>query len=311
MIRSFEPPLPAASGLLKSCVRALVRQSRRVLVTSVAARKAFLRIGVCASKIVVWRPGVEASMFAPSKRSAALRERWGVSDARPAVIYAGAMSDDRGARRLLSLELALRRTRPMHQLIVAGDGPSRNEVQARCPNAIFMGAVPRHRDAGGARVRRSLRVSERSSLHESCGARGAGVGSACRRDGKRKRARTRGSNRRRVVCRSHADFIVETAGIVRTDARRKAMGIAAREYAMRQEWDEGLTRGVRRIPRRGGGVTRSARSRASLHFAEPTLLTRTAPSWLQRGASRESCSSAWRGHPARGQPSRRRHCARS
>ncbi len=68
----------------------LVRQSRRLLVTSMAARKAFLRAGVSASKIVVWRPGVDASMFAPSKRSAVLRERWGVSDARPAVIYAGA-----------------------------------------------------------------------------------------------------------------------------------------------------------------------------------------------------------------------------
>ena len=52
-----------------------------------------------------------------------LRERWQVSDSRPAVIYAGALSEEKSARRLLSLEMGLLRSNPMHRLIVVGDGP--------------------------------------------------------------------------------------------------------------------------------------------------------------------------------------------
>jgi alpha-1,6-mannosyltransferase len=56
-----------------------------------------------------------------------------------------------------------------------------------------------------------------------------------------------GSARERVtestarICRSNADFIVETAALVRTDARRRAMGMAARKYATHQDWSAGLT----------------------------------------------------------------------
>jgi glycosyltransferase involved in cell wall biosynthesis len=221
-------------------LRVLIRQSRRLLVTSLAARNAFLRVGVRASTMMVWRPGVDAAMFAPSKRSAELRAHWGVSDERPAVLYAGSLSDDRGARRLLAMELALRRTRPMHQLVVAGDGPSRNELQARCPDAIFLGAVP-HADmarifaSADVFVYPSEAISTNLALLE---AQASGLpvvvmerGSACERT----------SESSALVCRSHADFVVGTATLVRTNERRRAMQAAAREYAGSQEWSMGLT----------------------------------------------------------------------
>ena len=239
MILSCDPPGPCAGAVWKSCVRMLAHHSVRVLVTSVAARNAFLRTGVCASKIVNWRPGVEASEFAPSKRASALRRRWGVSDARPAIIYAGAISSDRGARRLLSLELGLRRTRPMHQLIVVGDGPARHEVQARCPNAIFEGVIP-HADMPAVLASCDLYVCPSDAVSTNLAvleAQASGLPVVVMEKGS---ARERIGSSAGVVCRSSADLIVETAGIVRTDARRKAMGIAAREYAMRQHWSDGL-----------------------------------------------------------------------
>ena len=240
VIGSFHPPAPETSGLFRAYLRALVRQTRRLLVTSVSAREMFVGAGIRPSKIVLWRPGVDTSMFAPSKRSSVLRERWGVSDARPAVIYAGALSDDRGARRLLSLEVALHRTRPMHQLIVAGDGPSRDQVQARCPNAIFLGSVPR------AEMPQILASADLYVCPSESISTGLAVLEA-QASGLPAVVMARGSAAERVaestarVCRSHADFIVETAALVRTDARRAAMGLAAREYAKQQEWAEGLT----------------------------------------------------------------------
>ena len=239
IIGSFRPPTQATSGLIIGYIRALVRQSHRLLVTSTAAREAFRRSGIRSSKIMVWRPGVDASIFSPSRRSAMLRERWGVSDTKPAVLYAGALSDDRGARRLLSLELALRRSQPMHQLIVAGDGPSRNAVQARCPNAIFMGAVPR---ANMPEVFASadLFVYPSEAISTNLGvleAQASGLPVVVMEGGS---ARERTSNETAAVCRSHSEFIVATAMLVRTDERRKAMAIAAREYAKAQNWAAGL-----------------------------------------------------------------------
>jgi glycosyltransferase involved in cell wall biosynthesis len=240
VIGSFQPPTQATSGLFISYVRALVRQSRRLLVTSMAAREAFLRAGVAGSRIMVWRPGVDASIFSPSRRSAVLRERWGVSDAKPAVLYAGALADDRGARCLLSLELALHRTRPMHQLVVAGDGPSRNAVQARCPNAIFLGAVPRA-DMPAVLASADLFVYPSEAISTNLGvleAQASGLPVVVMEGGS---ARERTSNQTAIACLSHADFIVATAMLARTDERRKVMGIAAREYAKAQKWTAGLT----------------------------------------------------------------------
>ena len=137
------PEVPATIGSVqRAYLHALASRCRRLLVSSMTARTAWLRAGIGASKLIVWRPGVHSTTFAPSGRSAVLRERWGVSDTRPAVLYAGEISDERGAQRLLSLEVELHRTRPMHRLIVAGDGRHRHALQVRCPNAIFMGAVP-------------------------------------------------------------------------------------------------------------------------------------------------------------------------
>ena len=240
VIGSFQPHASPTSGLFNAYLRGLVRQTRRLLVTSLAARTTLIGAGINTSKVVLWRPGVDTSMFAPSKRSSALRERWGVSDARPAVIYAGAVSNDRGARRLLSMEVALHRVRPMHQLIVAGDGPNRNELQARCPNAIFMGALSR---AAMPEVLASADIfvcpSEASSTNLAVlEAQAAGLPVVVMEGGS---ARERVTDTTARVCRSHADFIVETAALVRTDTRRTAMALAARKYAKQQDWAAGLT----------------------------------------------------------------------
>lgn len=240
VLASFPAPTQAATATCLTYMRTLVRQVRRVLVTSLVARNAFMRAGVKGGKMIIWNPGVDTTVFAPSMRSDIRRERWGVSAARPAVIYAGALSDDRGAQLLRSMEVALHRTRPMHQLIVAGDGPMRSEMQARCPNAIFLGVVPR---AEMPEVLASADVyvcpSEASSTNLAVlEAQASGLPVVVMERGS---ARERVGERSAIICRAPADFIVETAALVRTDARRRAMRIAAREHALLQEWAPGLT----------------------------------------------------------------------
>jgi glycosyltransferase involved in cell wall biosynthesis len=239
VVASLPPRATTAGNVHRTYLRVLVRRCRKLLVTSMTARTAFLRAGVCASKLIVWRPGVDTSMYTASKRSVTLRERWEVSDSRPAVIYAGEISDDRGAQRLLSLELELHRTRPMHRLIVAGDGRNRDELQARCPNAIFMGQVPPAKmpellASGDLFVCPNETNSTNLAVLE---AQACGLPVVLMERGS---ARERVSLSTSIVCRSQADFIVETAALIRTGERRRAMGFAARDHAARQAWQSGL-----------------------------------------------------------------------
>jgi glycosyltransferase involved in cell wall biosynthesis len=150
------------------------------------------------------------------------------------------VSDDRGADLLRTLEVALHRTRPMHQLIVAGDGRNRDETQARCPNAIFLGAVPYAKMPeilASADVYVCPNQASSSNL-TVLQAQASGLPVIVMERGS---ARERIADTSAIVCRGYADFIVETAALVRTDARRRAMSVAAREFAMRQEWAPGLT----------------------------------------------------------------------
>jgi phosphatidylinositol alpha 1,6-mannosyltransferase len=234
------PTLSAtASAVHHAYLRLLIRQCRKLLVTSMSARSALLRAGIPASKLIVWRPGVDAVMFDASKRSGALRDRWAVSDTRPAVLYAGGISDERGAQRLLSLEAELHRTRPMHRLIIAGDGANRSALQTRCPNAIVMGEVPR------AQMPEVLASSDLFVSPNETSSTNLAVLEA-QASGLPVVVMERGSGRERVslstsiVCRSQADFVVETAALVRTGERRRAMGFAARHFAVTQEWATGL-----------------------------------------------------------------------
>ena len=235
VIASLPPPLVAEGPLRQVYTRALLRQIRRLLVTSMTARARFIRAGIDSGKIIAWRPGVDTSLFAPRKRSNELRERWGVSDTRPAVVYAGALSHNRGARLLRSMEVELYRTRPMHRLIVAGDGPAFRELRAACPKAFFIGAVP-HGEMPRVLASADVYVCPNETDSTNLAvleAQASGLPAVVMTRGS---AHERVGDTSAVVCRDDADFIVETAALIRTDLRRGTMGVAAREHALRREW---------------------------------------------------------------------------
>ena len=120
----------------------------------------------------------------------------------------------------------------MHQLIVAGDGPSRNELQARCPNAIFMGCTAARRDARGARIRRSLCLPERSGSTNLgvLEAQASGLPVVVMEGGSA-RERVADTTARRVplVMPISSSKPQRSSGPTRAEKR---WGIAARKYAM-------------------------------------------------------------------------------
>src|SRR5262245_34427210 len=81
--------------LLRRYVTWSYDKCEQIFAPSEATRSVLIRAGIDASKIDLWRRGVSTQLFNPSKRSAALRQQWGVSDARPAILYVGRVSKEK------------------------------------------------------------------------------------------------------------------------------------------------------------------------------------------------------------------------
>jgi glycosyltransferase involved in cell wall biosynthesis len=128
-------------NLMQQYMRWPYGQCDRIFVPSEATRAMLVRGHIESSKIEIWRRGVETTRFDPERRSTALRERWGVSDARPALLYVGRTSREKGLALLGPLTRSLTEAGTPHRLIIVGDGPMRRELQQTCPDAIFTGTL--------------------------------------------------------------------------------------------------------------------------------------------------------------------------
>lgn len=83
--------------------------------------------------------GVDTQLFDPARRSAALRESWGAAEQDPVVLHVGRLAPEKNLATLVEAFEALRQIQPRARLVLVGDGPSRAELQARLPDALFAG----------------------------------------------------------------------------------------------------------------------------------------------------------------------------
>jgi glycosyltransferase involved in cell wall biosynthesis len=79
-------------ALTQRCLRWPYGKCARVLVPSEYTRRQVAGGSGDSPTIVVWPRGVDTQLFTPAKRSLALRERWHVSDRRPALLYVGRLA---------------------------------------------------------------------------------------------------------------------------------------------------------------------------------------------------------------------------
>lgn len=107
----------------------------------------FLRSRAFANISVLSR-AVDVELFNPSRRDAALRERWGVAEDGLAVIHVGRLAAEK------NLDLAVRAFREIERvhrdarLVVVGDGPERGRLADANSDFVFAGM---HRDEALAR----------------------------------------------------------------------------------------------------------------------------------------------------------------
>jgi len=153
LVGSFHTDLSAYTRLLSGSARlgALMREymrwmyghCRRVMVPSESTRSLMVAAKCPADRIRIWSRGVDTQLFAPERRSQQLRDEWRVSADRPALLYVGRLSKEKGLALLPQLQRALRARAVDHRLIIAGDGPLRRYLSSECPDAVMTGPLGR------------------------------------------------------------------------------------------------------------------------------------------------------------------------
>jgi glycosyltransferase involved in cell wall biosynthesis len=88
--------------------------------------------------------GVDTQRFHPAHRSLALREGWGVAPQDLVVLSVGRLAAEKNLGLLIQAYEAMRAIQPRTRLVVVGDGPEREALQARCPSALLVGAQRGH-----------------------------------------------------------------------------------------------------------------------------------------------------------------------
>jgi glycosyltransferase involved in cell wall biosynthesis len=90
-------------------------------------------------RIVVVARGVDTQLFDPARRSQTLRQQWGAAEGDGVVLYVGRLAAEKNLDALLQAFAAMRQLNPRLRLVLVGDGPLRERLGQRCPEAVFAG----------------------------------------------------------------------------------------------------------------------------------------------------------------------------
>jgi glycosyltransferase involved in cell wall biosynthesis len=134
---------PRLGVLMREYMRWLYGKCTRVLVPSEHTRRLLIAAKANPDRIEVWPRGVDATLFCPSKRSAALRDLWHVADRRPALLYVGRVSREKGLIQLPAISDRLHAMGLEHRFVIVGDGPLLPTLRASLPDAVFTGVLSR------------------------------------------------------------------------------------------------------------------------------------------------------------------------
>ena len=252
MVGSFHTDLAAYTALLSGSRRlgALMREymrwpygrCKRVLAPSSHTRELFIQAKGNPAKVDIWPRGVDTALFSPEKRSAQRRVEWHVADNRPALLYVGRVSREKGLDGLPALSRQLHAMHCEHRVIVAGEGPMLETLKRDMPDAVFTGVLSRE---AVAEVFASADLFVFPSRTDTAGnvvleAQASGLPVVISGEGGPRENMVAGTTG--VVCHSEESgrWARAIADVLGDRARHAAMGRAAREYALTRRWSESL-----------------------------------------------------------------------
>lgn len=129
-------------GFMKKPIAAYLRKfHNRALATLVPTEDLRRELGAQGfENLHVVSRGVDTRLFAPGRRSQALRGRWGVTSDAPVALYVGRLAPEKNLPQVIEAFEAMRLRMPAARLVMVGDGPERKDLQNCHPHILFAGA---------------------------------------------------------------------------------------------------------------------------------------------------------------------------
>lgn len=122
-----------------SYLRAFHRRTAATLVPSSALAAELAGAGVPGVRVV--GRGVDAALFSPQQRQAALRHTWGAGPDDPVCLYVGRLAPEKNLADGVRAFAAIRACQPTARMVWVGDGPARAALQQAHPDHIFAGEL--------------------------------------------------------------------------------------------------------------------------------------------------------------------------
>jgi len=119
-------------------LRGFYTQCEQIYVPSTAMAEILRAHGV-RDGLRLWQRGVETDRFHPAHRSMEWRRAHGIADDAVVVAFVSRLVWEKGLDVFADVIEALRRRNVPHRSLIVGDGPVRDDLEARLPNAIFTG----------------------------------------------------------------------------------------------------------------------------------------------------------------------------
>ena len=125
--------------LIAAHLRRLHNRGTVTLVPTQALADELAADGYCRLRVVA--RGIDTQLFNPARRSARLRQSWGVSERDLVVAHVGRIAAEKNLPLVFEAFAAIRAIRPEARLLLVGDGPMRRKLEARgdADEVIFAG----------------------------------------------------------------------------------------------------------------------------------------------------------------------------
>jgi glycosyltransferase involved in cell wall biosynthesis len=142
-------PRPVGRALARSFTRSQCAQLAAIIAPSEPMRALLLEYGV-STRIQVIPTGPPAERYVPGD-GARFRAHFGIGAARPLLLYVGRVAHEKNIEFLLHAFVALRRIRADALLVIAGEGPAREQLQSQASqlgigaDVQFIGYLDRER----------------------------------------------------------------------------------------------------------------------------------------------------------------------
>lgn len=183
--------------------------------------------------------GVDTQAFNPGARSDALRAQWGAQPGTRVVACVGRLASEKNLDLLVQAFEAMQQQRPDSQLLFVGDGPLREALQQRCPQAVFAGNrrgedLAAHYASADCFVFPSVTETYGNVVPEAMAsglpvvAFGYAAAGRLIRDG---------HNGLLAPLQDAPVFVRQAVRLAEDDVLVRRLGAAARETALAQQWD--------------------------------------------------------------------------